>query len=197
VPTGTPEDGVFLVTVDGCGFIGTGSGFAIDEHHVVTNAHVVQWDAHPQLRSASGARHVGRVIGVNGYRDDFKVDPAGLPDVAVIEVDVPLAGALRWAPAPPRVGEVLVGMTFPEGVFTPTTGTVIERLAQGFDIRGDFDHGSSGGPVMSRDGQVHGIVTGGREGGGRAFAFDAAVLRPLVEAMVADPRPGAHDCPSS
>jgi S1-C subfamily serine protease len=195
--SGAPEDGVFLVTVDGCGFIATGSGFAIDEHHVVTNAHVVQWDAHPQLRSATGARYMGRVIGVNGYEDGITVDRDGLPDVAVIEVDVPLAANLRWAAAPPRVSEVLVGMTFADGVFTPTTGTVLESLHQGFEIRGDFDHGSSGGPVMSRDGQVYGIVTGGREGGGRAFAFDVAVLRPLVEAMVADPRPAAHDCPSS
>jgi S1-C subfamily serine protease len=189
-----PAEAVYLITVDDCGLQGTGSGFAIDAHHVVTNAHVVQGDASPQLRSPTGERYVGRVIGLSGRDDDGQFDPEGTPDVAVIELDVPLPARLVWAPSPPGIGEVLLGMTFPEGVYTPTTGTVVASYAQGFEIRGDFDRGSSGGAVTSRDGQVHGIVTAGLDGGGRAFAFQAAVLRPIVDAILADPRPLPADC---
>jgi S1-C subfamily serine protease len=189
-----PEDAVYLITVDGCGIQGTGSGFAVDAHHVVTNAHVVQADAHPQLRSPTGERYVGRVVGLSGVSPDGTVDPDGPPDVALIELDVALPAHLRWSSSAPAVGQVLSGMTFPDGAFTPTTGTVVSSLAQGFEIRGDFDHGSSGGPVLSADGRVEGIVTGGAEGGGRAFAFAAAVLRPAVEAMLAAPAPLADDC---
>ena len=189
-----PAEAVYLITVDDCGLQGTGSGFAIDAYHVVTNAHVVQGDASPQLRSPTGERYVGRVIGLSGRDDDGRIDPDGPPDVAVIELDVPLPARLVWASAPPGVGDVLVGMTFPEGVYTPTTGTVVASLAQGFEIRGDFDRGSSGGAVTSRNGEVHGIVSGGSEGGGRAFAFQSAVLRPIVDAIVADPQPLPADC---
>jgi putative serine protease PepD len=194
-PTVTdPATAVYLITVDDCGLQGTGSGFAIDAHHVVTNAHVVQGDANPQLRSPTGERYVGRVVGLSGRDDDGQINPEGPPDVAVIELDVALPSRLVWASTPPGVGEVLVGMTFPEGVYTPTTGTVVANHAQGFEIRGDFDRGSSGGAVTSRDGQVHGIVTGGSDGGGRAFAFQAAVLRPIVDAILADPHPLPADC---
>lgn len=189
-----PADAVFLITVDACGIQGTGSGFAIDAHHVVTNAHVVQADAHPQLRSPTGERYVGRVVGVSGVSADGTVDPDGPPDVALIQVDVALDAYLPWAPSPPAVGQVLSGAIFPDGVFTPTTGTVVASHPQGFEIRGDFGHGSSGGPVLSADGQVAGIVTGGPEGGGRAFAFGAAVLRPAVDEMLAAPAALAEDC---
>ena len=192
-PTTDPAKAVYLITVDACGLQGTGSGFAIDPHHVVTNAHVVKSDAHPQLRSPTGDRYVGRVIGVNGVRDDLLVDREGPPDVAVIEVDIELPGYLAWAPSSPTVGQVLSGVTFPEGVYTPTTGTVVAGATQGFEIRGDFDHGSSGGAVLAAGG-VAGIVTGGSEGGGRAFAFGAGVLRPVVDAILAGPQPADDSC---
>jgi serine protease Do len=194
-----PEKAVYLITVDGCGLLATGSGFALDEHHVVTNAHVVDGDAHPQLRSFTGERYVGTVVGVHRNNDNDSVDLEGPPDVALIQVDVPLkGGALHWSPSPVAVTEQLHGTTFPRGVFTPTTGTVVELLRQGFWVDGAFDHGSSGGPVTAQDGGVAGIITAGRSGGGgHAFAFDARVLAPIVDAMLADPHPGEGDCPSS
>src|SRR5690606_6691693 len=47
-------DAVWRVEVEGCGVTGTGSAFAIDEHHLVTNAHVVGVDPHPRLVSRDG-----------------------------------------------------------------------------------------------------------------------------------------------
>jgi len=193
--TTDPAKAVYLITVDACGLQGTGSGFAIDAHHVVTNAHVVQADANPQLRSPTGERYVGHVVGLSKVVVDDRVDPNDTPDVALIELDLPLPNFLSWADAPPQVGQVLSGMTFPDGVFTPTTGTVVTSLAQGFEIRGDFDHGSSGGAVLSPQHEVEGIVTAGTEGGGRAFAYGATALKPLVDGMLANPQALSDDCP--
>jgi S1-C subfamily serine protease len=193
-----PEKAVYLITVDGCGLLGTGSGFALDEHHVVTNAHVVVGDAHPQLRSFTGERYVGTVVGVHRNNDSDTLDLDGPADVAVIQVDVPLqGGALHWSPSPVAAGEQLRGTTFPKGVFTPTTGTVVEPARQGFWLDGAFDHGSSGGPVTTADGGVAGLVSAKNFRTGHTFAFDAAVVAPVVAAILADPHPGEGDCPSS
>lgn len=192
-----PTRAVFLINVNACGLQAMGSGFAIDAHHVVTNAHVVQGDPNPQLRTPTGDRFVGRVIGINGANHDGRSHEDGPPDVAVIEVDAALPGHLSWAGKAPAQGEVLRGVTFPEGVYTPTTGTVVDTAAQGFAIRGDFDHGSSGGAVLSKDGQVHGIITYGADTGGLAFAFEASVLKPIVDGILANAHPVTADCTSS
>lgn len=189
-----PSRAVFLINVNACGAQAMGSGFAIDAHHVITNAHVVQGDPNPQLRTPSGDRFVGHVIGLSGANHDGLVHEDGPPDVAVIEVDAALPGYLSWAAKSPTEGEVLRGVTFPKGVYTPTTGTVVDTGTQGFAIRGDFDHGSSGGAILSKDGRVHGIVTYGADTGGLAFAYEASVLRPIVDAIVATAHPVAADC---
>src|SRR5437899_10327545 len=46
---------VWRVETQGCGFWRSGSAFAIDAHHLVTNNHVISNDSAPIVRSPTGA----------------------------------------------------------------------------------------------------------------------------------------------
>jgi S1-C subfamily serine protease len=56
-------DAVWRVDTEGCGWLGSGSAFAIDRRHLVTNHHVTANDTSPVVRSREGKRLQGRVIG--------------------------------------------------------------------------------------------------------------------------------------
>lgn|GEM_PF-2074619 len=148
-------DAVWRVEVEGCGVTGTGSAFAIDEHHLVTNAHVVGVDPHPRLVSRDGEVAEGRVVGMT--RD---------PDVAVIAVDRTLAPVLAWSDVDALAhGDHIIGLGYPTpGDFAATPGTVVSFRTEGGErvaIRTDaaLDVGNSGGPALDQHGRVVGIVT--------------------------------------
>jgi hypothetical protein len=146
-------DAVWRVEVEGCGEIASGSGWAIDAHHIVTNAHVVAVDSHPTLRSRHGDTIDGTVI---GYSED--------PDVAVIQVGSDLSTTLQWAPtAPLEEGEHLLGLGYPvPGTdFSATPGTLVsfQGARQGIRTDAALDHGNSGGPLLTQQGQVAGVTT--------------------------------------
>ncbi len=147
---------VWEVESDGCDQLWTGTAFAIDPNHLVTNRHVVANDVTPTLISRSGDAITGRVIGWSER-----------PDLAVIEVSELLPKWLEWAPTD-ELAEgmplVALGYPAPDGDFTVTPGSVLS-----FQLRGDqreairsdalIDRGNSGGPALGHDGRVMGVVT--------------------------------------
>ena len=149
-------DAVFKIETTGCGYTGTGSGFAIDDHHIVTNRHVVDIDATPSINTRTGARFTGRVI---GWEEQ--------PDIAVIEVDRNLTKWIDWTSADTLIeGQNLVslGYPLPDHDFTVTPGVILSFVTQGYHrvaIRSDaqLDRGNSGGPSLVADGRVAGVVT--------------------------------------
>lgn len=149
-------DAVFKIETTGCGFTGVGSGFAIDEHHIVTNRHVVDIDATPSIQTRDGQRFTGRVI---GWRET--------PDVAVIEVDRDLTSWLSWTETSSLAeGQRLVslGYPLPDHDFSVTPGVIVSFITEGSHrsgIRSDaqLDRGNSGGPSLISDGRVAGVVT--------------------------------------
>lgn len=175
----------------GCGGrIGSGSGFAARPGVVVTNAHVVAGFERLSVQDAAGT-HPAVVIGV---------DP-GL-DLAVLAVPGTGAPPIAWADTPPARGTEGAVLGFPGGrtdlVVEPAT--VRARLdAVGRDIYGEdpvrrevlilsssVERGNSGGPFVTADGRVGGVVfAGDAAGGDTAYALTADQVRPLVEDAVA------------
>jgi hypothetical protein len=149
-------DAVFKIETSGCGYVGTGSGFAIDAHHIVTNRHVVDIDATPSINTRSGDRFTGRVI---GWEE--------IPDIAVIEVDRDLTKWLDWTGADSLTeGQRLVslGYPLPDHDFSVTPGVIVSFVTEGTHrsgIRSDaqLDRGNSGGPSLISDGRIAGVVT--------------------------------------
>lgn len=146
----------------GCGTQVDGSGFVYAPDHVMTNAHVVAGVPHPTvLVRGTGTPFPATVV----YLD---------PDVDVAVLDVPglRARALPFA-GPASRGDPVVVAGFPGGgPLTATAGRIRGRIsARGTDIygqgqvtrevysvRGEIRPGNSGGPLLSADGHVDGVV---------------------------------------
>ena len=149
-------DAVFKITTDGCELVGTGSGFAIDANHIVSNRHVVDNDTTPRIVGRDGSVYDGRVV---GWRED--------PDLAVIWVDGELDPYLEWADSD-QLGEgertVSIGYPLPDHDFSVAPGVVLsfdDEQGHREAIRSDaqLDRGNSGGPTLLADGRVAGIVS--------------------------------------
>jgi hypothetical protein len=191
-------DAVYRVEVVGCGVEGTGSAFAIDDTHLVTNRHVIDVDVQPTLVARDGRRLEGRVIGWGEDRD-----------IAVIATDGGLGTALEWAPTGElSEGQPLVALGYPAPAtdFTVTSGSILSFQSSG-DLReairtdGAIDKGNSGGPALTADGRVAGVVTemAFNEGGFQLvpLLFTADAVAGNVERIVAEPGAPQRNCTSA
>ncbi|WCO68933.1 trypsin-like peptidase domain-containing protein [Iamia majanohamensis] len=148
-------DAVWKVEVAGCGEEGSGSAWAIDAHHLVTNAHVASIDSSPVVRSRGGRAQDGTVVGLSEELD-----------LAVIEVDTAMPATLAWADTGDLAeGERVLGLGYPiPGAFAATPGSLLSFEVEGSErvaVRTDaaLDAGNSGGPLLTASGEVAGLVT--------------------------------------
>jgi len=143
-----------------------GSGVVIlDDGTILTNLHVV-----------AGAKRIG-VVFADGHMSDARVvGTRPEHDLAVIRaVSIPddLAAATLRSTADLRLGDEVVAVGFPFGIGPSVTSGVISGLRREYQspegkrlltnlIQFDAaaNPGSSGGPLMTTDGEVVGIVTG-------------------------------------
>lgn len=186
---------VHRIESSGCGVQSSGTGFAIDQTHLVTNKHVVDVDPTPMVYARNGASRSGRVI---GWSED--------PDIAVIEVEEPLTEFVTWAPTDDlSEGQsvIALGYPVPDMEFAVQTGTLVSFKREGdrrVAIRTDatVDHGSSGGPILTQRGEVAGVVTefdANPDGEQLApLAFTALEVEPVVASMLASPGDVVADC---
>ncbi len=182
--------------------VATGSGFVIaatsdaPSHEayrrwVVTNHHVIraavhvgvdpapaEWQRWTRLRYELGGGQVDRVI-----VEDDRADLAVLAALGSDESGLPLADD-----ALPPVGTPVFVISSPEGL----KNTLSEGLISGYrdfhdgqrwmQISAPIGGGSSGGPVLTADGKVVGVVVASRlEGQNLNFAVPVGVLRRLLE----------------
>ncbi len=147
----------------GCGGIATGTGFFVDQTHVVTNAHVIAGVAYPKVIDHTGRLH-NAVAVVFSPSDDLAV--LRLAEAVKVE-------PLRLELASPEKGTPVFLPGYPGGgSFTEKTGVVAEKItATGKDIFGkpgtirkvlslqsNVVKGNSGGPVIDASGNVVGVV---------------------------------------
>ncbi|GAA2932638.1 hypothetical protein GCM10020221_30550 [Streptomyces thioluteus] len=147
----------------GCGKVLEGSGFVFAPHRVMTNAHVVGGVTEPTVQI--GGR--GRLLDAKVVLYDWK------RDIAVLSVPALDAPALRFAPVDAESGRSAIVAGFPEnGAYDVRSARVRSRVdANGPDIyhRGyvrrdvyslyaTVRQGNSGGPLLTPDGRVYGVV---------------------------------------
>ena len=148
-------------TAYACGQNQSGTGFVIAPERVVTNAHVVAGVDQPVVETPGGQTLDARVV---------YFDPED--DLAVIAVDGLEADPLDLAdPLTEGSPAVIDGYPF-GGPFSSTPAEVLaitdERVAdiygdasssrQVYTVAADIEPGNSGGPLLSLDGDVAGVV---------------------------------------
>ncbi len=189
-------DSVFKVEATGCQTGSSGTAWVVDDHHLVTNWHVVNIDPTPEVVSRDGRTRLrGTVVGGSAE-----------PDVAVIRVDETLDGPLAWAATDDlREGQEIVSLGYPapEGDFAVAPSTIISfQMDDGTReaIRGDgaLDRGNSGGPALTREGAVAGVATLMVQEANQLqmlpIIFTADALEATVNRMIADPQPVEAEC---
>ena len=169
-----------------------GSGFIIDENgHVLTNAHVVQGDLVPVIRTTEGDEFFGRII---GYSDTT--------DIAVIYVEE-LVG-MEPLPIEERdhaeIGDEVIALGSPKGYEnTATFGNIsgVDRsfIISPFEYDGIYQTsapiapGSSGGPLLSKKTGKAIAINSARDNTEVTISFSIPLYQvmPLVSEWIENP----------
>jgi len=161
---------------------GRGSGFVVAPGKVLTNAHNLR-DRTTQVRFADGRAVQATVTGS---------DLDG--DLVVLDVDTADITPLTWAAEAPTTGDVVVTVTAGRHRRRVTWGQVTATETgfegpRGRPITGALEHsapcapGSSGAPVLDREGHVVGINTHRLEYGFYLARSVDSALRDVVDGM--------------
>jgi S1-C subfamily serine protease len=161
----------------GCGKVSTGSGFAIDDHTLITNRHVVQDAASLQVST-----YDGRDVEV------ATASTAGLADLAVVRTRDALPSAPELGAADPGQGDLVTVVGYPEGgALTVTRGRVIgttkdplhANLGQVLVTDAKVEPGSSGSAALDKSGIVVGVVYA-KTDDGRSLLVPVSTLRDVL-----------------
>jgi S1-C subfamily serine protease len=167
-----------------CGITASGTGFAVSAELIVTNAHVVAGVQQPVVELPGEAARDGRVV---------YFDP--VDDLAVIAVDGLDAEPLAVSPTLP-VGAAAVVQGYPHGgpftsgaaqvvsvgtVAVPDISDSSSALREIYALAATVQPGNSGGPVLTTDGQVAGVVFARSDVGEEiGYAMTPAELNPVL-----------------
>lgn len=152
-----------IIETDRAGPSGVGSGVIVnDRGDILTSLHVVQGARSITLTFSDGTESPASVRSTDAAHDIAVLAPARLPEVVVPAV---LGGG-------PQVGDEAFVVGHPLGLIASLSAGVISGLNREFPLGNgksiggmiQFDAavnpGNSGGPLLNRNGQVIGIVTG-------------------------------------
>jgi S1-C subfamily serine protease len=163
-----------------------GSGFVYAPEHVLTNAHVVAGTRSVSV-DQNGDRHSGRVVEYDPERDVAVIYVPGLSapplsfagtqaktDTDAIVLGYPLDGPYDAQPARIRDAGPIRGPDI------YNSGTVVRDI---YTIRGLVRSGNSGGPLVSSDGAVLGVIfAAAADDPDTGFALTEAEVAPIVSA---------------
>ncbi|MCA1644886.1 MAG: trypsin-like peptidase domain-containing protein [Chloroflexi bacterium] len=187
------QSGVVRIETTSCDASGVGTGFLLSPTLIATVDHVVDQSAVITLIHGV-QRATGTVIGSDLSQD-----------LALIRSDTPLTGYhFTLANSDPAVGARVASIGFPIGdPITLTQGAIsglhrdikIERTPHSDFIATDtsLDPGNSGGPLLTIDGVVAGLVdAGSTQANGTAYAVPARLAAPKFTRWTATPSPEPH-----
>lgn len=187
--TAAGQPGTVQVRATGCGGISSGTGFATARGFIVTNAHVV-----------AGGDGVS-VIDADGDHEAVTIHMDPVLDLAVLSAPTSTATPLPWTTVPAERGTEGATLGFPGGQRQLEVKAAAVRgrgEAVGRDIYGrgtalreiltlssPVERGDSGGPFVTSDGSVAGVVfASAASQPGTGYALTAERVRPDVEAAI-------------
>lgn len=144
-----------------CGQNQTGTGFVVAPGRVVTNAHVVAGVDEPVVETPGGRALPGRVVYFDSQHDLAVVAVEGLrSEPLALAADLPSGSAAAFAGYPhggpfqskPATVQDIATVLVPDIYGNNASPEDVYRIA------GDVQPGNSGGPLLTMDGQVAGVV---------------------------------------
>ncbi|QKY21450.1 trypsin-like peptidase domain-containing protein [Halolamina sp. CBA1230] len=176
---------VRLRVYDGVGVLGEGSGWLYDDGVLVTNDHVVAGAETVRAEFANGDWAAVELLGNDPYSD-----------LAALSVDPPLdAEPLALLDEQPPVGTRVAAVGAPLGLPGSLTSGVVSGQDRSISSVRNFtisdavqtdaavNPGNSGGPLLTLDGDVAGVITqAGAENVG--FAISAALTERVVPELI-------------
>lgn len=181
-------DSVVLVRVFTDEGVGGGSGFAWDAEHLVTNQHVVAGGNEVEIRFARDDWRDGEVVATDVYSDLAVVRVEEMPDYAT---------PLSLVEEEPPIGTEVVALGNPFGLGESVSSGIVSGLNRSLPAANDFtiadavqtdaavNPGNSGGPLVTLEGRVVGVINSGA-GNDIGFAISAALMRRVVPALIED-----------
>ncbi|MBW6409687.1 S1C family serine protease [Clostridium weizhouense] len=133
---------------------GLGSGFAINNNTIITNAHVVDTFSSVTVKLYNGKSYVGKVTKI-----DKKID------LALIEINENLTPLKLVSEDNLSIGKEVYAIGAPEDIpYTMTKGIVSAKNRkiknhEYIQIDASINSGNSGGPLVDENGEVIGINT--------------------------------------
>jgi S1-C subfamily serine protease len=172
---------------------GMGSGFVHDDY-LLTNQHITR-----------GAESVDVQFRENDWREATVVGEDVYADLAVLEVtDRPeYASPLPLTESTPSVGTEVVALGNPFGLDSSISAGIVSgvnrsiqspagvSIPDGIQTDAAVNPGNSGGPLVTLDGEVAGVITAGG-GNNIGFAISAALVRRVAPALFEE---GSYDHP--
>ncbi len=152
---------VVKIVGDGCGGVVEGSGFIVRDNIVATNAHVVAGIAQPYVEDTNG-NHLATVIYFNPNLDFALLRVNGLAGQplnvsASIVADNTDSAVLGY----PGGGDFKADPAIVMAEFTATGSNIYDRGTtnrQVYEVEADIIPGNSGGPLITTNGTVVGVV---------------------------------------
>ena len=179
-------DSVAAVRVESLGGTAQGTAWVYEDDYLVTNEHVVSdVDGLSAWFDGVGWRE-GSVVGTDVYSD-----------LAVFEVPEKPTGAvgLPLVESPPPVGAHVAAIGNPFGLSGSLTAGIISGRGRALPAQNGFsipaaiqtdaavNPGNSGGPLVTLDGEVAGVINSGG-GDNIGFAISAAMVERVVPALI-------------
>ncbi|MEU6577134.1 MarP family serine protease [Streptomyces sp. NPDC046805] len=188
-------------TAQSCGKVLEGSGFVFSDRRVITNAHVVGGVDEPTVQiGGEGRKYDAKVVLYDWRRD-----------IAVLDVPDLKARPLRFSAVDAASGDGAIVAGFPEnGSYDVRSARVRGRItANGPDIyhRGTVRRdvyslyatvrqGNSGGPLLTPDGKVYGVVFAkSLDDADTGYALTAdEIQQDIAKGRTADEQVGTDSC---
>ncbi|WP_431799798.1 MarP family serine protease [Microbacterium kunmingense] len=171
-------------TAFACGTSSTGSGFVVAPDRVVTNAHVVAGVDTPVVQPNGGTAVEGRVVYFDPIDDlaviavdGLGVAPLGLSETLPAGSAAQVQGYPLGGPWDAKNAEVLSVGTVPVPDIYDDTANPREI----YQLYAEVRPGNSGGPLLTGDGEVAGVVFARADGDDtRGYAMTNAELEPVA-----------------
>ena len=169
------------------GGAGEGSGFVF-KGIIITNYHVIADEPSPKIVYSDNAFENGVV---------FAVDPES--DLALIKIQRENVPSLKWSDSLPLSGEEVLALGFPlggslDGELTANSTTIAGRRALDVDgnptfiqLNGGLIAGMSGGPLVTRCGEVIGINEASMESGAIGLAIAGNYATQVIDQLFINP----------